>query len=171
MKLFLLLTMGCAFLTAGCAGRPHWRLSQIQWQDDDTIRTCASDEPAGRRITLVLSNYGKRLTSMHNPNGRNMSLYSRQVASEIGWLYHFDPLLKLNGKAKEDYRPTEVSNREAREAMIEYVIERIYPVRMSLRMVREGRRFLLGSHIDSYVQNLKIRRSGNGFELIFERDF
>ena len=126
---------------------------------------------ADRKVTLVLSNYGRRLASMRDRDWRNMGSHSRQVASEMEWMYHFGSLLELDGEVEDDSRPGGMSSREAREAMVEYVIEKIYPVRMSLRMVRDGRRFLLGDYIDSYVQDLKIRKAGSNFELIYERDF
>ncbi len=135
------------------------------------IRAGGPDELANREITLVLGDYGKRLASMHDRNVRNSSSHFRQVAAEMEWMYHFGPILELDGEVEDESKSARMGSREAREAMVEYVIERIYPVRMSLQMVREGRRFLLGDHIDSYVQDLKIRKSGSGFELIYERDF
>ncbi len=167
MKLLpvLLLTVGCVLILGGCAGRLRDPASRIRQQGG------AAGELYNREIKLVLSDYGRRLIGMHNQNWQDMILHSQEIMPEIEWLCHFGPLLGLDTETEDGAEIIVADSRRARAAMVNYITEKIYPVRMSLDVMRGGRRFLLGEYIDSYVRNLELRRSSGSFELMYKRDF
>lgn len=171
MKRILLLTIGCALVLGGCRGEPRDHASSVRQQSGTVVRPGWADELSERKIRLVLSDYGKRLVGMHDRGWRNMILHPQGAAQEIEWLCHFGPLLELDAETEDGTEIVQMNRHQARSAMVRYMIERIYPVKMSLSIVREGRRFLLGDYIDSYIQDLEFRRSGGDFSLIYKKDF
>ncbi len=171
MKRILLLTIGCALILGGCRGGPRGSASRVRQQSGTVVRPGWADELSYRKIRLVLSDYGKRLVGMHDRGWRNMILHPQGAAQEIEWLCRFGPLLELDAETEDGTEIARMNRHQARSAMVRYMTERIYAVKMSLSVVREGRRFLLGDYIDSYVRSLELRRSGGGFELIYKKDF
>ena len=163
--------IGCTLVVGGCRGGPRDPASRVRRPGTAAARTGWASELSECKIELVLSDYGKRLVGMRDRDWRDMSLYIQGTAPEIEWLCHFGSLLALDAEAENGVKIVRMSRYQVRSAMVNYVTEKIYAVRMSLDVMRGGRRFLLGDYIDSYIRELELRRSGGGFELIYKKDF
>lgn len=171
MKRILLLTIGCALVLGGCRGGRRDPALSVRQQNGAAAHPSWADELSDRRLELVLGNYGKRLIRMQDRNWKDMILYPQGVVPEIEWFSRFGSFLELDAEEGSGAEVAQMDSRQARSAMISYITEKMYPVKMGLNIVRGGRRFLLGDYIDSYIQELKLRRSGGDFELIYKKDF
>ncbi len=169
--LILLLTVGCAFIPGGCRGGLREPALRDRPSDTDAGSTGWPNKLSNRKIELVLSSYGKRSVGTNNRDRRDVIPHLQETASEVEWLCRFYPFLELDSEIGNEVESVPMGGREARAAMVSYMTEKIYPVRMSLRAMRGGRRFILGDYIDSYIRDLELRRSGGGFELIYKKDF
>ena len=95
----------------------------------------------------------------------------RDANPDVKWTSHFGPVLEPRLDEMEQETGRRLSKAEAREVLIKYISEEVYPVKVSLKAVREGRKYLLGDGLDSYVRRLEIREHGDGVELMYKNKF
>lgn len=147
---------------------------------DQTVRRAERGELDNREFKLSLSDYGRRIVKMDEgdwfdlilyPKGGGVILPFRAAVPEIEWMSHFESFLKLEAKAGIEPEDGHMDKREARRALVKYLSEKIAPVKASLKIVREGRRFLLGDYLDSHIRGFEVRQYGKGVSLIYKRKF
>ena len=180
-RIFLFIFMaGCALVFAGCAGERSG--SRVLRSRDRTIRRAESRKLHNREVRLALSDYGRRIVEMGEQNWFDLVLYPivngdgfavpfRDTVPEIEWMSHFESLLELEAKTEIGTGIVYQDKQEARMALVKYLTEKISPVKASLKIVREGRQFLLGDYLDSHIRGFEVRRYGSGVGLVYKKDF
>ncbi len=165
----IILVVFCLAVLVGCTGRR--RESTSAHRPTAVPAYAGREDVRGRQIRLTLGDYGRRLLERPEQDWAALMLYTESPVPDLRWMSHFDPLLEAKAEAAEYAERLHMNKHEARAALIRYVTEKIYPVRASLKVVRAGRRFLLGEYIDTRIRSFEVGRYGGDVGLIYKRDF
>ncbi len=165
----IILVAFCLTVLVGCTGRRGE--SATAYSPTAVPMHVGREDVRGRQIRLTLSDYGRRLFERPEQDWAALMLYTESPVPDLRWMCHFDPLLEAKAEAAEYAEKLHMNKQEARAALIRYVTEKIYPVRASLKVVRAGRRFLLGEYIDTRIRSFAVGRYGGDIGLIYKRDF
>lgn len=162
-------------LCAGCSG------ANSSSTDDKDSPFVLKASPAEEEIQLKLNPYGHNLIYPPDIDWRDFSypaedeeglvLPFQDSEPSLTWLDHFDMMLIQEDASDIDGTSGRMTKREAKMALLRYVTEKVYPVKVSLKAVRVGRRKLLGNHLNRYIERLEVRGGGDGPGLIYSENF